>query len=162
MTPPPACVFCAIVAGEAPRSLVHEDEASIAFMDIAPITPGHVLVVPKVHAVGLADLPAEVGGHLFAIAQLIAAGLRSSGAVRVDGVNLFLADGAAAGQEVFHAHLHVLPRYAGDGLEITRARRPPPSRAELDTVATGIAAALGRLEGSPVTPPGRSAARAPR
>jgi histidine triad (HIT) family protein len=114
-------------------------------MDIAPITPGHVLVVPKAHAVGLADLPAEVGGHLFAVAQRIAAGLRSSGAVRVDGVNLFLADGAAAGQEVLHAHLHVLPRYAGDGLEITWGRRPPPSREELDTVAAGIAAAIGRL-----------------
>lgn len=142
MTSPPDCIFCAIVAGEAPSSVVHEDEAALAFMDIAPITPGHVLVVPKTHAAGLADLPTETGGHLFAVAQRVAAALGAVNSVRVEGVNLFLADGAVAGQEVFHVHVHVLPRYPGDGLEITWAPRPAPTRDTLDVQAEQIAAAL--------------------
>jgi histidine triad (HIT) family protein len=136
------CIFCAIVADEAPRSVVHEDAIVLAFMDIAPITPGHVLVVPKTHATGLTDLPETTGGHMFGVAQRIAAALRATADVRVEGVNLFLADGAVAGQEVFHAHLHVLPRFAGDGLEITWARRPSPARGALDAQASQIAAAL--------------------
>jgi len=80
-----------------------------------PINPGHVLVIPKDHAAALADLKPFLGGHLFERAMAAAAALRQSG-LRCEGVNVHLADGEAAGQEVFHVHLHVFPRYRGDGL----------------------------------------------
>ena len=111
MTP---CIFCDIVAGTASASIIHRDELCTAFMDIQPVNSGHVLVVPNRHATHLADLLPETGGHLFRVAQQIAAALRRA-AVRCEGVNLFVADGEATGQDVFHVHLHVIPRYVGDG-----------------------------------------------
>jgi diadenosine tetraphosphate (Ap4A) HIT family hydrolase len=130
------CVFCDIVAGQAPASVVHEDDAATAFLDIRPLNAGHVLVVPRVHAACLADLDPGLGGHLFGVAQRMAAGLRRSG-LPCEGVNLFLADGAAAFQEVFHVHLHVIPRHAGDGFRI-QARWRLPGRGELDATAERV------------------------
>jgi histidine triad (HIT) family protein len=132
------CIFCAIVRGESEASVVAETERALAFLDIAPITPGHTLVVPRQHAARLADVDADDGLELFRLAQRAADALYASG-LRAEGVNLFLADGEAAGQDVFHAHLHVLPRFAGDGFEL---RLPPDNRvrgrAELDEVATRL------------------------
>jgi diadenosine tetraphosphate (Ap4A) HIT family hydrolase len=136
------CVFCRIVAGTAPASVVYEDEASVAFLDIRPMTPGHLLVVPRQHASDLADLAPDAGADLFRVGQRTAAALRRSG-LRCEGVNFFLADGVAAGQEVFHVHLHVLPRFRGDGFRL-RATFGTPSRSDLDRQATDIRAALGR------------------
>jgi histidine triad (HIT) family protein len=137
-----ACIFCAIVAGEAPASVVWEDAVAIAFLDINPLTPGHVLVVPREHAGSLAELDPALGGRVFAGAMAVAAGVRAS-ALRVDGVNLFLADGAAAGQDVFHVHVHVIPRFQGDGLEIRHAGTSPP-REVLDETAAAIRTGLAR------------------
>jgi len=109
-----SCVFCDIVAGVSPSSMVHSDDQCLAFMDIRPITPGHLLVVPRLHAPYLADLDSPIGEALFGVALKLSDAVRRSG-LRVEGVNLFLADGEAAGQEVFHVHLHVLPRFKGDG-----------------------------------------------
>jgi diadenosine tetraphosphate (Ap4A) HIT family hydrolase len=128
-----SCIFCAIVAGQEPASLVHDDDVCLAFMDLYPVAPGHLLVVPKEHAPGLAELDADAGRHMFVVAQRLAAALRRSG-LRCEGVNLFLADGEAAGQEVFHVHLHVVPRFQGDGFKIA-ARHGRPARAELDAHA---------------------------
>jgi histidine triad (HIT) family protein len=137
------CVFCDIVRGKAPASVIYTDDRLMAFMDIQPVNPGHLLVVPRAHAAGLADLDAETGGHLFQVGMKLAAALRRSG-VRCEGVDLFLADGEAAGQEIFHVHLHVLPRYRGDGFGFRfgphYAHRP--ARAALDEVAAGIREAL--------------------
>ena len=136
------CIFCAVSAGRAERSLVHEDEASVAVMEISPINPGHVLVIPKKHAVGLHDLDDEVGSHLFAVAMRISRAIRRS-PVRSEGINLFLADGEAAGQEVFHVHLHVLPRFGGDPFRVHRAGAGVASpRDELDRVASQLQEAL--------------------
>jgi histidine triad (HIT) family protein len=137
---PAACVFCRIVTGEAEASVVHDDATAIAFMTLGPVNPGHVLVVPKGHYPSLADLPEAVGAHCFTVAQRLAAALRRSG-VRCDGINLFLADGAAAFQEVFHFHLHVFPRFTGDRFRITADWSVRPSRAELDAVAAQLRAA---------------------
>ncbi|CRK53422.1 conserved hypothetical protein [Rhodococcus sp. RD6.2] len=139
------CVFCAIVAGTAEASIVHEDEHTLAFMDIRPFTPGHLLVVPKTHASGLADLDPDDGRRVFAVGQRMAAALRSDGGVpaelrdgpRADGVNLFLADGAVAGQEVFHVHLHVVPRTQGDGFGL-RGRPVSARRPDLDYLAGSL------------------------
>jgi histidine triad (HIT) family protein len=108
------CIFCRILTGELEGSLVYRDEVCAAFMDIQPINPGHLLVVPTRHAGCLADLNQQEGAEIFRVAQLLSEALRQSG-IKCEGVNFFLADGAAAMQEVFHVHLHVFPRYEGDG-----------------------------------------------
>ena len=130
------CVFCDIVAGREPASVVYSDETVLALLDIRPLTAGHLLVIPRAHAPYLADLDPAVGGHMFSVAQQMAAALRRSG-LPCQGVNLFLADGEAAFQEVFHVHLHVIPRNPGDGFRI-HAKWRTPSRAELDAVAERV------------------------
>ena len=135
----PYSIFADIVAGRAPSSKVYEDADVLAFMDIRPMTPGHLLVIPKVAARSLAELDPAVGGKLFQVGQRLAAALRVS-EVACDGVNLFLADGEVAGQEVFHVHLHVIPRTRGDGFGL-RYRATGPVRADLDYLAASIAAA---------------------
>src|SRR3972149_9331614 len=142
----PACIFCRITAGRAPASVVCRDEVVVAFMDIRPVNAAHLLVVPLGHAVSLADLPAPDGRRMFTVAQQMAAALRRSG-LRREGANLFLADGVAAGQDVLHVHMHVLPRFEDDNLRLTgfaavRSHAPPP-RADIDEVAAAIRDALG-------------------
>ena len=133
------CVFCDIAAGTAPAAILYRDALCLAFMDIQPVNAGHLLVVPIRHATYLADLPPDTGAQLFRVAQQLSAALRRSG-VRCEATNLFLADGEAAGQDVFHVHLHVFPRFAGDGFGL---RHGPtygvrPSRAELERIAQQI------------------------
>lgn len=138
----PGCIFCAIAAGREPASLVYSDDSVIAFMDIRPVNMGHLLVVPRTHAEGLADLPTPLGSRMFTVASQLAGALRGSG-LPCEGVNLFLADGAAAGQEVWHTHLHVLPRLAGDEFRIS-ARWLEPDRTDLDQAAALIRSGLQR------------------
>ena len=102
------CVFCELVARKLPISVIGETEDVLAFMDIQPVNPGHVLIIPKRHAPYLDDLDSRLDGDIFAIGMRVAAALRTCG-VLCEGVNLFLADGEATGQKVFHAHLHVIP-----------------------------------------------------
>jgi histidine triad (HIT) family protein len=130
------CVFCKILTGELPASVVCQDDICTAFMDIQPVNPGHVLVVPNRHAPFLADLDEDTGAHMFRVAQRLAGALRGSG-IRCEGINLFLADGEAAMQDVFHVHLHVFPRYKGDGFGLTFGPEylHRPERSELDRVA---------------------------
>ncbi len=137
---PMSCVFCAIVAGEVPSSLVYEDDVVVAFMDLHPVTPGHLLVIPRTHAPALDDLAPADAGRMMTVAQTLARALRAS-TVPTDGINLLLADGAVAGQEVFHCHLHVIPRTPHDGLVID-APFASPSRDELDAHADAIKSAL--------------------
>jgi diadenosine tetraphosphate (Ap4A) HIT family hydrolase len=111
------CTFCRIAAGELPASKVYEDDEVLAIMDIQPVNPGHVLVLPKRHFSSLQDLPEAVGAPMFTVAQRAALGIRGSG-VRCEGIAFTLADGAAAGQEVPHVHLHVIPRFAGDSYRV--------------------------------------------
>lgn len=132
------CIFCAIAEGSAPRSTVYEDEVVVAFMDIAPINPGHTLIVPKKHRTYLADMDESTGAHLFRVAMRVAHAIRRSG-LRCEGVNFFLADGAAAGQEVLHVHLHVLPRFEGDNFRVQADWVEAP-RGELDDVAARLRA----------------------
>jgi histidine triad (HIT) family protein len=130
------CVICQLLSRELEVSLVHEDELCSAFMDIQPVTPGHVLVVPNRHSAYLSELDAEEGAQIFRVGYRLAAALRKSG-VKCEGVNFFLADGEAAGQEVFHVHLHVFPRFSGDGfgLKLPPGYADRPERKELDEIA---------------------------
>lgn len=138
-----SCIFCDILAGKIGVTFVYRDDQVAAFMDIQPVNQGHVLVVPVRHATGLDDISADDGKAVFTVAQKITQGLKKSG-IRCEGITLHLADGAAANQEVFHLHLHVIPRFAGDGfgLRFPAGYEQKPQRAELDTAAASIRRAL--------------------
>jgi diadenosine tetraphosphate (Ap4A) HIT family hydrolase len=112
-------------------------------MDIRPINPGHLLVIPILHATFLADLQPDIGRSIFGVAHRLAGAVRRSG-LRAEGINLFLADSEVAGQEVFHVHLHVIPRFAGDGfgLRFPASYGQHPVREELDATATRIKTGL--------------------
>jgi histidine triad (HIT) family protein len=135
------CVFCQIVRGESPASIVYQDDAVIAFMDIQPITQGHMLVAPRGHAVLMKDVPDQVSARAFFVARKLASLVPAT--LGAGGVNLFVADGEVAFQDVPHFHIHVIPRYPADGfgLQFPPAYETPPSRAQLEAVAAAIHAA---------------------
>ena len=137
------CLFCDLAHGGSPISEVYRDELAFAFMDIQPVNPGHVLVVPLAHSTYLSDLDPDVGAHLFKVAHKVAAAVRES-SLRAEGINLFLADGEAADQEVLHVHLHVLPRFSDDGfgLRFGSNYKDLPPRPELDSIAARLRALL--------------------
>lgn len=138
------CVFCDIVAGTAPARRVFEDGTVVAFLDIRPISRGHVLVVPRAHAARLEDLDPGDGAAMFRIGQHLSRALTRSD-LAPDGTHLVLNDGRAAFQTVDHAHLHVLPRWSGDKLRLATGlvRRRPH---DPDATAALIRAGLDRLE----------------
>src|SRR4249919_3946080 len=113
------CVFCAIVAGEAPAIRIYEDDDYLAILDIRPFTRGHTLVLPKRHTVDLTDTPPETMADMVAIGQRIGLAARAS-ELGADGNNIAINDGRAAFQSVFHVHLHVLPRRDGDKLSFAK------------------------------------------
>lgn len=139
----PTCVFCDIVNGTAPASMVYADDLAVAFMDIQPVNDGHLLVVPRVHVACLAEMDVHIGCHLFGLARNLAQAVRQPG-IRCEGVNLFLADGEAAGQEIFHVHLHVIPRFRHDGfgMHFSEKYYELPGRASLDQIAVRIKQAV--------------------
>ncbi len=139
------CIFCRIVRREAPASIVREDESTLAFMDIQPMNQGHVLVIPKVHAAYIEDLPNGATGPILDAAKEVSRALRASG-IRCEAVSFYLANGKEAGQEVFHVHLHVIPRFRGDGfgLRVRPGYGKTADRTELDELATKIRGAIPR------------------
>ncbi len=114
--PDPDCIFCKIVAGELPATKLHEDERTVAFMDINPATRGHLLVIPREHARDLHEIDPEDLAAVARVGQAMAARQRDQ--LGADGVNLLNSTGRAAWQTVFHFHLHVIPRYADDPLRL--------------------------------------------
>ena len=133
----PDCLFCKIVAGEIPATIIAEDERTVAFMDINPATRGHALVIPRAHARDVHDIATEDLQAVAATAQTVAA--RAIGRLGAAGVNLLNSSGAAAWQTVFHFHMHVIPRYDGDPLRLPW--RPAPGDMQ------DIAAAGAELKG---------------
>ena len=126
-----SCVFCAIIAGEAPAVRIHEDDDLLAILDIRPFTRGHTLVIPKTHSVDLTDTAPDTVAAMAALGQRIARAARRSG-LHADGNNIAINDGKAAFQTVFHIHLHVVPRRAGDKLSFAKGKlvRRDPDREE--------------------------------
>ncbi|MGH2793037.1 MAG: HIT family protein [Actinomycetota bacterium] len=116
------CIFCAIVAGEAPSSIVYEDEHAIAFMDINPATEGHALVIPRTHVADLWEIAEDEARHVMAVALRVATKIRA--ALSPDGLNIMHATGVVAFQSVFHFHLHVIPRYRTDAIRMPFVPRP--------------------------------------
>jgi histidine triad (HIT) family protein len=114
--PDPDCIFCKIVAGELPSQIIDEDERTIAFMDIAPATRGHALVIPREHSADLLSVGPDDLRAVVAASQRLAGRIKDR--LGADGVNLVNSCGAAAWQTVFHFHVHVIPRYDGDPLKL--------------------------------------------
>ncbi len=146
------CIFCAIAAKRADASVVFEDDKVIAFMDIYPLAPGHVLVIPKNHAVYLQELSATAQRHLFSTANRIVKAQRAIG-YGDEGTNILINDGKAANQLVPHVHVHLVPRAKGDllasafrlVLHLTGLMGIAARRTTLDEQAAAIRAALEQL-----------------
>jgi len=107
------CLFCQIARGERPSHTIFAGDGVVAFLDIFPCTPGHTLVIPRQHYATLAEMPAEEVGKLFQVAAMVAAKVQS--ALGAAGFNMGINNGKASGQEVFHVHVHIIPRYPDDG-----------------------------------------------
>ena len=138
------CIFCKIINGEIPAAKVYEDDMVLAFLDIAPINHGHVLVIPKEHHQSISTVPEAVAGRMMRIASRI--GIILKRREEYDAYNLHLADGTAAGQVVMHAHLHVVPRGVEDGFRWNwRQLSYPDGRAA--ELAAEIAAKLAEAGG---------------
>jgi histidine triad (HIT) family protein len=133
------CVFCKIVAGQIPSTKVYEDEHALAFMDIGQVNPGHVLVTVKKHAANLFELEEAQAEAAARAASRVAKAIAA--AFKPEGMSVYQANGKAAGQTVFHYHVHLLPRHAGDGMELTWLVKNPP-REKLEEYAAKI---RGRL-----------------
>jgi histidine triad (HIT) family protein len=121
----PDCIFCKIIAGELPATIVGEDERTISFMDIAPATRGHALVIPREHSADLLSIEAEDLAAVGLAAQRLATRFKQR--LGADGVNLLNSCGAVAFQTVFHFHMHVIPRYEGDPLRLPWVPTPGDS-----------------------------------
>ena len=134
----PDCIFCKILAGELPATIVDEDERTVAFMDINPATRGHALVIPRAHSSDLLSVdPEDLSAVALASARLAA---RIRERLSADGVNLVNSCGAVAWQTVFHFHVHVIPRYSGDPLRLPWVPAPGDP-AEIAAAAQELAVA---------------------
>ncbi len=134
------CTFCDLIAGAAEVSVCYEDATAIAFMDIQPVNDGHVLVAPREHYESLVDLPPELGLHLYEVAMRLAPVVRK--VAGTDALNIVVNSGEAAGQDVFHYHVHVIPRRRKDGL---RGFFWPRTKYASDEEAAAVARKIERL-----------------
>ena len=135
---PETCIFCSIVAGEAPAHRVYEDERTLGFMDIFPVAPAHTLIIPKAHCTNLLDAAPPDLERVIVHARRVAHAIRQ--VIAPDGIGVFQLNGAAAGQTVFHYHMHLIPRMKGDALQLPSRVRGEP--AQLEATARELAAAL--------------------
>ena len=130
------CIFCRIVRGGIPSVKLFEDSLVLAFLDIAPINPGHLLVIPKEHHTGSSTIPEETAGRMFHVGSRMGVALKR--ALDAGGFNLHLADGKCAGQVVMHAHLHVIPRDIEDGFHWNWRQRPYEDESARSEIAERI------------------------
>ena len=133
------CVFCKIVAKQIPASVVYEDEHTLAFMDLGQVNPGHVLVALKAHAENVYALDDAQAGAVFRSVARVSRAIRAAFAPQ--GLSVYQANGKAAGQTVFHLHVHLVPRHEADGMELSWPVKNPP-RDQLEEAAAKIRAQL--------------------
>jgi len=129
------CIFCKIARGVIPCAQVYSTDRVLAFLDIAPVNEGHVLVVPKQHFPTLFDLPADLGAEMLEALQRVGRAVMQ--ATAADGINLGMNNYAAAGQLVGHAHFHLIPRFADDGLKLWQ-QKSYPNTEKMHSLATAI------------------------
>ncbi|WP_302192554.1 HIT family protein [uncultured Streptococcus sp.] len=118
------CLFCQIVAKKEKVAIIYEDESVLAFLDIAQVTPGHALIIPKSHVKNLLTMNGKTASQLFQVIPDIARNLKEK--TGAQGINLIMNNEAIANQVIFHAHVHLIPRYRGDGVEIASKKHPTP------------------------------------
>jgi histidine triad (HIT) family protein len=135
------CVFCRIVARQIPATVVHEDEHTLAFMDLGQVNPGHVLVTLKAHVENVFGLGTDQASAVSATMARVARAIRD--AFKPEGLSVYQANGKAAGQTVFHYHMHLVPRYDGDGMALSWPVKNPP-REKLEEYAAKIRTEIGR------------------
>jgi histidine triad (HIT) family protein len=133
------CLFCKIVNGEVPSWKVHEDTDVVAFLDIHPVNIGHVVIIPRQHFENLYDTPDEVLQKMIVVIKKISVAVKR--AANADGINIEMNNDSAAGQVIFHTHIHVVPRYENDGFTHWKGKRPY-EEGEKEAVAENIRAAL--------------------
>jgi histidine triad (HIT) family protein len=134
------CIFCRILKGEITAQKVYEDARCIAILDINPVAWGHVLVMPRDHFETWTDLPADLMADLAKASQKVAAGVKK--AAGSEGFNLLMNNHRCSGQNIFHAHFHVIPRKTNDGITFNWTTKPYPSPAELEKAAASVRDAL--------------------
>jgi histidine triad (HIT) family protein len=135
------CIFCKIVAGQIPCTRIYEDASVLAFMDINPISPGHTLVVPKKHYEAITEMPADEAAALYRPIPALAAAVKA--ALKAEALNVLQNNGRAAGQAVDHLHVHLIPRWVGDGLGF----RWPAKQADMEVLAKQAEAVKKALGG---------------
>ena len=138
-TPPGQCIFCRLISGEIPAARVHEDELTLAFMDLGQVNPGHVLVAVKRHAATLLDLTPDEAAAAMRTAQRLALAIKQT--FDPPGITQLKANGKEGEQTVFHFHLHVVPRHADDGITFSWPRKNPP-REQLEEYAARLRSTL--------------------
>lgn len=134
------CIFCKILAGEIPSTTVYEDDDCKAILDVNPAARGHVIILPKNHAPDVMSLPDEDLAKAMIVAKKIAGAMKKS--FSCDGVNILQNNGEAAGQTVFHLHIHVIPRYEGDKENVFLGWKPGEMPSDMDAIAAEIRAGL--------------------
>jgi histidine triad (HIT) family protein len=134
------CIFCKIVAGEIPSTKIYEDDTALAFMDIMPLNKGHLLVIPKEHYDNILEVDPETYGKLYTVIRRMAGAVKE--ALNPDGMNVLQLNGKAANQVVPHVHLHLVPRWEGDGLTVSAWEPVPGNMEEIAGVAEEIKAKL--------------------
>jgi len=135
MTKPADCIFCRIVQKEAPASILYEDDKILVFLDIRPLNEGHTLIIPKAHHETVYDMPEDLFCHMYKLVKRMAVAVRD--ATKADGITVIQQNGQAAGQEIFHLHVHVVPRYEGQKLPHFHDI-PNASREQLELAAEKI------------------------
>jgi histidine triad (HIT) family protein len=136
---PDNCIFCKIAGGQLPAVVLHEDEQLMAIMDAFPATEGHVLIIPKAHAENMYDLPEETAAAILPLAQKLARKINA--ALKPEGINILQNNGKAAGQVVFHYHMHLIPRYPDDGVVIKANPDKQTTQGQREKIAEKIKSA---------------------
>lgn len=132
------CIFCKIISKQVPADIIYEDDYVLSFLDIKGLNPGHSLVIPKKHHENIYGFDTETAHQVFTIVPRIARAIKQ--AVQADGINIGMNNELAAGQAVFHAHIHVIPRYANDGYQLWEGK--PVSKEDSQIIAANIKKAL--------------------
>lgn len=133
------CIFCKIINKEIPCSKIYEDEKVFAFLDIAPVNIGHTLIIPKKHFVNIYETPEELLANMIKISKIIAKAIKSE--LKTDGINVTMNNEPAAGQAVFHSHIHIIPRFTNDGFGLWQGKRPY-NEGEKEQIAQRISGAI--------------------
>ena len=142
MTFDESCIFCKIAHKKALASVIYEDEVVMAFLDIRPLTVGHSLVIPRTHYIEVFGIPQDLLCNVYKVSKIVAIAVKKT--TQADGISIIQQNGTAAGQDIFHLHVHVIPRFEGQKLP-SFSDLKEAERAKLDGLAKKIKKDLGKF-----------------